>query len=73
LTDYEDNQNATNKSGTVSKWLGKVFEVNRHDTSVDLNATGGKKLKFAGMNQSTKKQIPQPTVAATQSAKTRGP
>jgi hypothetical protein len=50
LTDIEDVQNAHNKSGTVSKWLGKVFEVNRNDTSVDLNATGSKKLVFAGMN-----------------------
>ena len=59
LTDVESNTKELNKSGTVSKWLGKVFEVNRNDTSVDLN--GSKKLMFAGMNQS-KKQIPQPTV-----------
>ena len=50
LTDIEDANNAHNKSGNVSKWLGRVFEVNRNDTSVDLNATGGKKLMFAGMN-----------------------
>ena len=39
----------------MSKWLGKVFEVNRNDTSVDLNASGGKKLMFAGMKASQKK------------------
>jgi hypothetical protein len=71
LTDVEDLNKEQNKSGTVSKWLGKVFEVNRNDTSVDLNATGSKKLVFAGMNQS-KKHIPLPT-AVTRSGKARAP
>lgn len=71
LTDVEDKMN---KSGTVSKWLGKVFEVARapvaaigaisprqqkpNDTSVDLNATSNKKLKFAGMNNAHKRINP---------------
>ena len=59
LTDFEGDRNGQNKSVTVSKWLGKVFEVGQGDTSVDLNASKGKKLVFAGMNQS-KKHIPVP-------------
>lgn len=59
LTDFEGDRNGQNKSVTVSKWLGKVFEVGQGDTSVDLNASKGKKLMFAGMNQS-KKHIPLP-------------
>ena len=71
LTDIEGDRNAHNKSVTVSKWLGKVFEVGHGDTSVDLNASKGKKLIFAGMNQS-KKQIPQPS-AVSRSAKANAP
>ena len=71
LTDFEGDRNAQNKSVTVSKWLGKVFEVGQGDTSVDFNASKGKKLIFAGMNQS-KKQIPLPS-AVSSSTKAKAP
>ena len=71
LTDFEGDRNAQNKSVTVSKWLGKVFEVGQGDTSVDFNASKGKKLIFAGMNQS-KKQIPLPS-AVSRSTKAKAP